>query len=85
MADATWMRKRAERRLGQVMAEDRKAGRLVKGAPGPGRGKKGKKAESQTRLYGRSPSRASTSPSPTAHARRRRCPRTSLRHRSRGP
>jgi hypothetical protein len=46
---ATEIRKRAERRLGELMEADRKAGKLskgnaVKGAkPGPGRGKKGQK------------------------------------------
>jgi len=41
IAMATEIRKRAERRLGELMAEERKAGKLAKGG-GPGRGKKGK-------------------------------------------
>jgi N6-adenosine-specific RNA methylase IME4 len=43
---ATEIRKRAERRLGELMAEAKKAGKLPKNAPGPGRGKKGLKAGS---------------------------------------
>lgn len=35
-----------ERRLGEIMAEARAAGKLAKNAPGPGRGKKGVKAGS---------------------------------------
>ena len=44
MALSTELKKRAVRRLGELMADERKAGRLAKGAPGPGRGKKGAKA-----------------------------------------
>jgi hypothetical protein len=44
IAHATAIRKRAERRLGEIMEEDRKAGKLAKNKPGPGRGKKGAKS-----------------------------------------
>jgi N6-adenosine-specific RNA methylase IME4 len=43
IADATAIRKHAERRLGQLMAEDKKTGKLAKRPAGPGRGKKGVK------------------------------------------
>ena len=38
------VRKRAEREIGRLIAEARKAGKLAKNAPGPGRGKKARPA-----------------------------------------
>jgi N6-adenosine-specific RNA methylase IME4 len=46
IAHATAIRKRAERRLGELMAQERKAGRMAKPPAGPGRGKKGHKVGS---------------------------------------
>jgi hypothetical protein len=45
LADAFEIRKRAERRLGELMDDQRKAGKLKlgPGVAGPGRGKKGGK------------------------------------------
>ena len=46
IADATQIKLRAERRLGELMTAQRAAGRLAKNKPGPGRGNKGQKAGS---------------------------------------
>ena len=75
IAHATAIRKRAERRLGELMEDDRKAGKLAKGTRGSKSRERGSPADP------RSPIRASTSTSPTGRARQRQCPRRSSRSR----
>ena len=78
IAHATAIRKRAERRLGELMEDDRKAGKLAKG------GGDKKSNHRVAKKPGDAPSlpiRASTRISQTGRARRRQCPRRSSRSR----
>ena len=78
IAHATAIRKRAERRLGELMEDDRKAGKLAKGAEAAER--RGHAGRCDPRDPP-SPIKVSTSISPTARARQRQCPRRSSRSR----
>ena len=65
IAHATAIRKRAERRLGELMEDDRRCGKLAKGSLADPR----------------SPIKALTSTSPTGRARQRRCLKRNSRSR----
>jgi hypothetical protein len=80
---ATEMRERAERRVGELMAEDRKKGssrkvREVRPVQVAAKNA-GPLSTRVLRKRRRSPTKASTSTSPTAHARRRRRRRSNSR------
>ena len=78
---ATEIRKRAERRLGEMMAESpRRPASCPKMRPALVAARRGKKlGRRKTRLY---PTRASTSTSPIAPVKPQRCPRRSSRRMS---